>query len=97
MDLYFRRHDGQAVTIEDFVKAMADVSGRDFSQFFRWYRQSGTPRLDVQGEYRPGPQNFNLVVKQSCPPTPGQPTKEPFQFPLAVGLVGKEGRDIPFI
>ena len=95
MDLYFSRHDGQAVTTEDFVQAMADVSGRDFSQFFRWYRQSGTPRLDVQGEYQPGAQIFNLVVKQSCPPTPGQPTKEPFHLPLAVGLVGREGGDLP--
>ena len=96
MDLYFSRHDGQAVTTEDFIQAMADVSGRDFTQFFRWYRQSGTPRLQVQGEYDPQQKNFTLTVKQSCPPTPGPTHKEPFHLPLAMGLIDKEGHDLPF-
>lgn len=95
MDLYFSRHDGQAVTTEEFIQAMADASGRDFSQFLRWYRQSGTPRLDVRGEYNPQQHTFILTVKQSCPPTPGQPHKEPFYLPLALGLVGADGNDLP--
>jgi aminopeptidase N len=96
-DLYFSRHDGQAVTTEDFIQAMADVSGRDFSRFFHWYRQSGTPRLQVRGEYDPQQKNFTLTVKQSCPPTPGQPHKELFHLPLAMGLIDKAGRDVPSI
>ena len=95
MDLYFSRHDGQAVTTEDFIQAMADVSKRNFTQFFRWYRQSGTPRLEVAGKYDPAQQTFTLKVKQTCPPTPGQPTKEPFDLPLAVGLVAANGNDLP--
>jgi aminopeptidase N len=95
MDLYFSRHDGQAVTTEDFIQAMADASGRDFSQFLRWYRQSGTPRLEVRGKYDAGHESFTLTVKQSCPPTPGQPQKEPFYLPLAMGLVGQDGQDLP--
>lgn len=94
MDLYFSRHDGQAVTTEDFIQAMADVSGRDFSQFFRWYRQSGTPKLDIRGEYDPTQRLFTLHVKQSCPPTPGQSEKLPFYLPLAVGLLDEKGRDL---
>ncbi len=97
MDLYFSRHDKQAVTTEDFIQAMADVSGRDFTQFFRWYRQSGTPRLQVRGGYDPKQKNFTLTVKQSCPPTPGQPHKELFHLPLAIGLIDKEGRDLPSV
>jgi len=95
MDLYFSRHDGQAVTVEDFIQAMADVSGRDFTQFFRWYRQSGTPLLEVRGEYDANQQTFALTVKQSCPPTPDQPQKQPFDFPLAMGLIGADGADFP--
>lgn len=95
MDLYFSRHDGQAVTTEDFIQAMADVSGKDFTQFFRWYQQSGTPRLEVQGQYNPQHQTFTLTVEQNCPPTPGQATKEPFYLPLSMGLVDKQGRDLP--
>lgn len=95
MDLYFSRHDGQAVTTEDFIQAMTDVSGKDFTQFFRWYQQSGTPRLEVQGQYNPQHQTFTLTVEQNCPPTPGQATKEPFYLPLSMGLVDKQGRDLP--
>ncbi len=67
MDLYFSRFDGQAVTTEDFVQTMADVSGRDFSQFFLWYHQSGTPVLDITGEYDPKQQTFTLKVNQILP------------------------------
>ncbi len=95
MDLYFSRHDGQAVTTEDFIQAMADVSGRDFTQFFRWYRQSGTPRLEVQGQYDANAQTFTLKIEQNCPPTPGQTVKEPFYLPLSIGLLNHEGVDLP--
>ncbi len=94
MDLYFSRHDGQAVTTEDFVQAMADVSHKDFSQFLRWYKQSGTPVLDISSDYDPAKKMFSLQVKQSCPPTPGQPKKEPFDLPLAMGLLSQQGAEI---
>jgi len=95
MNLYFSRHDGQAVTTEDFIQAMADASGRDFSQFLRWYRQAGTPRLDVQGDYSPETNTFSLTVTQSCPATPGQSKKDPFYLPLAIGLLDHQGVDLP--
>jgi aminopeptidase N len=94
MDLYFARHDGQAVTCDDFVRAMADAAGADLSQFMRWYDQAGTPMLEVAGEYDTAARRYVLSVKQSCPPTPGQETKLPFHIPFAVGLVGPDGRDL---
>jgi len=95
IDLYFRRHDGHAVTTDDFVQAMQDASAADLTQFKRWYDQAGTPRLDIEDRYDPASQVYELTVTQSCPPTPGQPEKLPFHLPLAVGLVDAEGRDIP--
>ena len=94
MDLYFARHDGQAVTCDDFVRAMADAAGADLSQFMRWYDQAGTPVLEVAGEYDAAARRYLLSVKQSCPPTPGQETKLPFHVPFAVGLVGPDGGDL---
>ena len=94
MDLYFERHDGQAVTTDDFVAAMQDASGIDLTQFKRWYDQAGTPVLDVTGEYDEAAKRYTLKVRQSCPPTPGQPTKLPFHIPFAVGLVGPHGQDL---
>jgi len=94
MDLYFVRHDGQAVTCDDFVRAMADASGADLSQFMRWYGQAGTPALEVTGEYDAFRQRYVLSVSQSCAPTPGQETKLPFHIPFAVGLIGPDGRDL---
>lgn len=93
-DLYFERHDGQAVTCEDFVKVMEDASGVDLGQFRNWYSQAGTPVLDVMGMYDEAAKQFALHVKQSCPVTHGQPTKEPFHIPLRFGLLGKDGKDI---
>jgi len=95
MDLYFRRHDGQAVTTEDFVRCMEAVSGRDLQQFRRWYEQAGTPELHVTAEHDSGTRRLTLNVRQQCPPTPGQPDKPPFHIPLAVGLVGPDGADLP--
>ena len=95
MDLYFRRHDGQAVTCEDFVAAMADASGRDFGRFMRWYAQAGTPELKVERRFDPDRQAFTLEISQSTPPTPDQPEKLPFQIPIRLGLLGADGRPRP--
>ncbi len=90
-DLYFERHDGQAVTCEDFVAAMEDASGRDLSQFRRWYSQAGTPELAVSDNWDEATGTYTLTVSQHCPPTPGQPEKEPFHIPLKMGLLGDAG------
>jgi len=95
LDLYFERHDGQAATCDEFVAAMADSSGRDLSQFLRWYEQAGTPRVAVNRRYDAATGVLELTVAQSCPPTPGQPTKEPLLIPFALGLVGPQGQDLP--
>ena len=95
MDLYFRRHDGQAVTCDDFVAAMADANGADLEQFKRWYSQAGIPLLECAGRYDEAAKTFTLTVRQSCPPTPGQPEKLPFHIPLALGLVDRRGHDLP--
>jgi aminopeptidase N len=95
MDLYFERHDGQAVTTDDFVQAMHDASGIDLGQFRRWYEQAGTPVLEVEGKYDAAARRYALTLKQSCPPTPGQATKLPFHIPFALGLVGPDGDDLP--
>ena len=95
IDLYFERHDGQAVTCEDFVAAMADASGRDLSQFMRWYGQAGTPELRCERDYDPAAQRYTLEVSQRTPPTPGQPEKLPLHIPLRVGLVGRDGSELP--
>jgi len=94
-DLYFERHDGQAVTCDDFVKALEDANGADFSQFKRWYSQSGTPRLAVSEQYDAAAKTYRLTFRQSCPPTPGQPTKEPFVIPVQLGLLDGQGRELP--
>jgi aminopeptidase N len=92
-DLYFERHDGQAVTTDDFVQAMADVSGRDLTQFKRWYSQAGTPRLQVSDSWNEGSGTYRLTLRQSCPPTPGQPEKQPFHLPVRYGLIGPNGEE----
>ena len=93
-DLYFSRHDGQAVTIEEFVKAMEDASGRDLKQFRRWYKQSGTPHLKVSSICDAEDNTFTLNFAQSCPATPGQAQKQAFVIPVKLGLVGANG-DLP--
>lgn len=94
-DLYFERHDGQAVTTDDFVKAMEDASGVDLSQFKRWYSQAGTPVLDCESSYDASAETFTLTVKQSCPPSPGQETKLPYHIPFGIGLLAADGADLP--
>jgi len=93
-DLYFDRHDGQAVTIEEFVRAMEDASGRDLTQFRRWYKQSGTPVLKVRSQHDAETQTLALDFGQSCPATPGQSEKLPFVIPVKLGLVGEKGNDL---
>ena len=93
-DLYFDRHDGQAVTCDDFVKAMEDANGIDLSQFKRWYSQAGTPRVAIETVYDPASQRYTVTFSQSCPPTPGQATKEPFHIPVAMGLMDRSGQPI---
>jgi aminopeptidase N len=88
-DLYFERHDGEAATTEDFLKAMADESGKDLSVFARWYRQAGTPVLEVISHWDDG--TLTLSLEQSCPPTPGQPEKLPVHIPVALGLLAFDG------
>jgi aminopeptidase N len=95
MDLYFRRHDGQAVTCDDFVAAIGDANARDLTQFRRWYAQAGTPRVGATGVYDTIKRTYELTLSQSTLPTPGQATKEPFHIPVAVGLVTGGGRDLP--
>lgn len=90
-DLYFERHDGQAVTCDDFVAAMEDASGVDLSQFRLWYSQAGTPRIEVTESYDDANMEYRLTLAQSCPATPGQPDKKPFHIPVAVGLIGQDG------
>ncbi|TXI13109.1 MAG: aminopeptidase N, partial [Polynucleobacter sp.] len=85
IDLYFARHDGQAVTCDDFVDAMADANDKDLSQFKRWYSQAGTPRVQVTESFENG--DYCITLKQSCPPSPGQNKKEPFHIPLLYKLI----------
>ncbi|MDH5546567.1 MAG: aminopeptidase N [Gammaproteobacteria bacterium] len=94
MDLYFQRHDGQAVTCDDFAQAMQDASGVDLSQFKHWYSQAGTPVVNVEREYDAVKQEYVLRFTQACPATPGQSKKEPFHIPVAVGLLDHEGNDL---
>ncbi|MEX6502094.1 aminopeptidase N [Pseudomonas zhanjiangensis] len=94
-DLYFARHDGQAVTCDDFIKAMEDANGIDLSQFKRWYSQGGTPRLAVGEAYDAQAKTYSLSFRQSCPATPGQQDKQPFVIPVAMGLLDGQGREMP--
>ncbi len=94
-DLYFERHDGQAVTCDDFVKAMEDANNIDLKQFKRWYSQAGTPVIDASDEYDEKTQRYILTLRQSCAPSPGQKIKAPFYIPVTTGLLSKEGRPLP--
>jgi len=94
MDLYFERHDGEAATIEDFVKVFEDVSGRDLSQFSLWYHQAGTPNLTVSSTHNASAQEFTLEIEQSVPPTPSESRKRLMHIPLAFGLVGAGGKPV---
>ena len=94
-DLYFARHDGQAATVEDWVKCFEDSSGRDLRQFRLWYAQSGTPVLEAAGEYDAERKSFVLTLKQQLGPTPGQPQKKPMHIPVRLGMLGADGHALP--
>ena len=91
MDLYFERHDGQAVTIEDFYKCFEDVTGEDFTQFRLWYAQAGTPEVTVEETWDPETREIGITLKQKTLPTPGQPEKKPVPIPLQMALLDDEG------
>ncbi|HZO45243.1 MAG TPA: aminopeptidase N [Xanthobacteraceae bacterium] len=95
MDLYFERHDGEAATVEQFVQCFADASRTDLSQLMLWYSQAGTPEVIVSGSHDARTKTYRMEIAQTVPQTPGQPTKEPMLIPLAVGLVGRDGADLP--
>src|SRR5438552_4161080 len=95
MDLYFARHDGEAATVEQFVQCFANAAGVELAQFMRWYSQAGTPEVVASGRYDARANTYRLEIAQTVPPTPGQPSKEPMVIPLAIGLVGCDGRDLP--
>ncbi len=92
LDLYFRRHDGQACTIEDWLKVFEDATGRDLTQFKRWYTQAGTPRVTASESWDGA--TYALTLSQRTPPTPGQPDKAPLTIPVACGFLGQSGREI---
>ncbi len=99
MTLYFERHDGQAVTCDDFAQAIADANphselARTLPQFKRWYSQSGTPHLTARGRWDAPTRSYTLALEQHCPPTPGQADKQPFVIPVAMGLLDRDGAPI---
>jgi aminopeptidase N len=94
MDLYFQRHDGQAVTTNDFIAAMSDASGVSLAQFERWYSQAGTPELDIKSSYDAQQQTVSISVRQSIPATPGQTEKLPMHLPIAMGLLNENGGEV---
>ncbi len=94
MDLYFERHDGEAVTIEDFVKAMSDANQKDFKQFHRWYTQAGTPQLTIHNHYHEKEKIFEITIEQYCAPTPDGSDKLPFHIPIKIALLDKKGHEM---
>jgi aminopeptidase N len=96
-DLYFSRHDGQAATCDDFLAAMAEVSGRDLTQFSRWYGQAGTPEVRASGRWEASTGTYALTLAQRVPPTPGQPAKQPMLIPVTTALLGGGGRRLPLV
>ncbi|MBK4217301.1 aminopeptidase N [Paracoccus caeni] len=96
LDLYFDRHDGDAATIEDWLKVFEDATGRDLAQFKRWYTDAGTPRLTMREDWAEGTAGgtLTLTFTQETPPTPGQSDKQPRVIPIAVGLIGPNGDEV---
>ena len=94
MDLYFERHDGQAVTCDDFRNAMADANGADLSAFARWYEQAGTPEVTVSTAHDSAKMTFTITARQHTPATPGQQEKKPVPVPIATGLLASDGTDL---
>ena len=99
MALYFERHDGQAVTCDDFAQSIADANpgsalATHLTQFKRWYAQAGTPRVQATGVYNADSRSYVLTLSQSCSASPGQDHKEPFVIPVQMGLLGADGREV---
>src|SRR5690606_18655909 len=97
MDLYFQRHDVQAVTCDDFHAAMTDANGADLEQFGLWYSQSGTPILEVEGAYDAAARTYVITLRQLPPVHQDAKKYRPMQIPVAVGLVGAHGKDLPLV
>ena len=95
MECYIARHDNQAVTIEDFLRAIGDGGGADLSPFLAWYAQAGTPEVTLDDSYDAAARRYTLTLRQATKPTPGQPDKQPLPIPVAMGLLGPDGRDLP--
>ncbi len=93
-DLYFERHDGQAVTCEDFIKALEDASSVDLSQFRLWYEQAGTPEITFKGEYDKATQSYKIALTQHTPNTAGQSDKKPMHMPVRIGILNGDGEEI---
>ncbi|WP_075217500.1 aminopeptidase N [Mongoliimonas terrestris] len=96
MDLYFDRHDGDAATVEDFVACFAEASARPLDDFMLWYRQAGTPVVEIAETYDADARTYRLAFRQTVPPTPGQPRKAPMVIPVRFGLVGSNGADMTY-
>jgi aminopeptidase N len=94
-DLYFDRHDGEAATVEDWVKCFEDATGRNLAQFRLWYSQAGTPVIEAEGAYDAAGARYTLTLRQSLAATPGQPTKKPMHIPVRLGFVANDGRALP--
>ena len=94
MKLYFQRHDGQAVTCDDFRAAMADANGINLDQFALWYSQAGTPVLEAEGRLKNN--SFELTIKQTVPPTPDMADKQPMMIPVKIGLLNRNGEAVAF-
>ena len=97
MDEYFKRHDGQAVTILDFANAISEANQVDFTQFKLWYSQAGTPTVEVEENFDAGKKEYSLTLNQTSELTEKQPHKLPFHIPLRMGLIGPKGEDLPLI
>ncbi|HWJ72144.1 MAG TPA: aminopeptidase N, partial [Kaistia sp.] len=96
IDLYFKRHDGDAATIEDFLACFQEATGTDLHQFKLWYAQAGTPQVTAKGQYDAEKRRYRLTLAQSLSPTPGQPVKRPMHIPIRFGLIGPNGGDLGY-
>jgi aminopeptidase N len=96
LETYLTRHDGEAATVEQFIKCFEDVSGDDLSQFFLWYQQAGTPQVEIETLHNDVAQSFTVTLRQTLNATPGQPQKLPMHIPVAFGLVGPNGDDLAY-